>query len=154
MIQEKLDRLQPYFRGLKMAENYKIVELNLKKSWSIEQDEEIMVNQKETKEGGNALYTMFYSDTKTFDEILDFVEEKVINYNLEVEEKERLLKAKVEELKRVFETKSLDELNHLKFTTEEDSLKLNSKLSSSSTNGAGNNVGTVNTTTNKVEKVS
>ncbi len=33
-------------------------------------------------------------------------------------------------------------------------MKLNSKLSSSSTNGNGNNVGTVNTTTNKVEKVS
>ena len=70
---------------------------------------------------------MFYSDTKSFDEILDYIEEKVINYNLEIEEKERLLKAKVEELKRVFETKSLDELNHLKFTTEENSLKLNAK---------------------------
>jgi uncharacterized Zn finger protein len=70
---------------------------------------------------------MFYSDTKSFDEILDYIEEKVINYNLEIEEKERLLKAKVEELKRVFETKSLDELNHLKFTTEENNLKLNAK---------------------------
>jgi uncharacterized Zn finger protein len=87
--------------------------------------------------------------TKSFDEILDFVEEKVINYNLEIEEKERLLKAKVEELKRVFETKSLDELNHLKFTTEENSFKLNSK---NTTVG----VSTVSTTDNenKIEKVS
>ena len=64
---------------------------------------------------------------ETAEDILDYIEEKVINYNLEIEEKERLLKAKVEELKRVFETKSLDELNHLKFTTEENSLKLNAK---------------------------
>ncbi len=125
MIQKRLEKLQPYFRGLKVAENYKIVELTLKKSWDVEQTEDIMFNQKETKEGGNTLYTMFYSETKSFDEILDFVEGKVINYNLEVEEKERLLKAKVEELKRVFETKTLDELNQLKFTTEVDSLKLN-----------------------------
>ena len=32
---------------------------------------------------------------------------------------------KVEELKRVFEDRSLSELNNLKFTTEENSLKLN-----------------------------
>jgi hypothetical protein len=32
---------------------------------------------------------------------------------------------KGEELKMVFETKSLDELNNLKFTTENNSLKLN-----------------------------
>ena len=67
---------------------------------------------------------MFYSDKKSFDEIIDFVEEKVISHNLELEEKERLLRMKVEELKRVFENKNLDELNSLKFTTEDQTLKL------------------------------
>jgi hypothetical protein len=52
------------------------------------------------------------------------LKKNVIDYNLEIEEKEKLLKAKVEELKRVFENKSLDELSNLKFTTEEDTLKL------------------------------
>jgi hypothetical protein len=125
MIQKRIDKLQPYFKGLKLADDYKIVEVTIKKTWSIENNEEIQATQKETKDGG--LYTMFYSITKSFDEILDFIEENVINHNLEIEEKERLLKAKVEELKRVFETKSLDELNHLKFTTEENNLKLNAK---------------------------
>ena len=36
--------------------------------------------------------------------------------------------AKVEELKRVFEDKSLNELSGLKFTTEEDSLKLGTNM--------------------------
>ena len=67
---------------------------------------------------------MFYSETKTFDEILSFIEVDVINHNLEIEEKERLLRAKVEELKRVFEDKTLDELNGLKFTTEDNALKI------------------------------
>lgn len=149
MIQKRIDKLEPYFRGLKVAEDYKIIELTIKKNWEVENTEEIQSTQKETKEGG--LYTMFYSITKSFDEILDFVEEKVINYNLEIEEKERLLKAKVEELKRVFETKSLDELNHLKFTTEENSFKLNHK------NGTPNGVSNVVTATNnenKTEKIS
>lgn len=149
MIQNKLDSLSPYFKGIKVAENYRVVEFILKKSWSLEENEEIQVNQKETKEGSSVLFTLFYSETKTFDEIIDFVEDNVIKYNLEVEEKERLLKAKVEELKRVFELKSLDELNHLKFTTEEDSLKLNGKSSSNVSN-------TINTTSKdvNVEKVS
>jgi len=153
MIQNKLDSLSPYFKGIKVAENYRVVEFILKKSWSLEENEEIQVSQKETKESSGVLFTMFYSDTKTFDEIIDFVEDKIINYNLEVEEKERLLKAKVEELKRVFEMKSLDELNHLKFTTEEDSLKLNSK-SPNPSNGVGSNVSTASVTESKVEKVS
>ena len=69
---------------------------------------------------------MFYSEAKSFDDILDYIENDVINHNLEIEEKERLLRSKVEELKRVFENKDLDELNKLKFTTEENSLKLGS----------------------------
>ena len=126
MIQNRLNKLKPYFKGLKIAENYRIVEVNLKDSWVIEENSQIDVQQKPIKESSNVLYNMFYSDTKTFDEILDFIEEKVINPNLEVEEKERLLRMKVEELKRVFENKNLDELNNLKFTTEDNSLKLGS----------------------------
>ena len=125
MIQNRIDKLKPYFKGLKIAENYRIVEVNLKSTWVVmEEDMEIEVQQKQIKESSNILYNMFYSDKKTFDEILDYIENKVINPNLETEEKERLLRIKVEELKRVFEDKNLDELNRLKFTTEDNSLKL------------------------------
>jgi len=127
MIQNRINKLKPYFKGLKIAENYRIVEVHLKDTWTIEDDESIDLQQKQTKESSNILYNMFYSDTKTFDEILDYIEEKVINPNLEVEEKEKLLRMKVEELKRVFENKNLDELNNLKFTTEDNSLKLGNK---------------------------
>lgn len=126
-IQQRIDKLSSYFKGIKLAESYRVIEVNIKKGWAIpltqEESEEIEFSQKESKEP-SIYYTMFFSKTKTFDELLDFVEERVINHNLEIEEKERLLKSKVEELKKVFETKSLDELNNLKFTTEEDSLSL------------------------------
>ncbi len=127
MIQNRLDKLKPYFKGLKVAESYRIVEFNLKRGWELPDNEEIKYQQKEVKDNGSFLYNMFYSETKTFDEILSFIEVEVINHNLEIEEKERLLRAKVEELKRVFEDKTLDELNGLKFTTEDNALKLGSK---------------------------
>ena len=124
MIQDRLNRLKPYFKGLKVADNYRVVEFNLKDNWLVEDDGTIELQQKKINEKDNTLYSMFYSDKKSFDEIIDFVEEKVINHNLELEEKERLLRMKVEELKRVFENKNLDELNSLKFTTEDQTLKL------------------------------
>jgi len=124
MIQNRINNLKPYFKGLKVADNYRIVEFNLKASWLIQENSFIEVQQKQTKESGNVLYSMFYSDKKSFDEIIDFVEEEVIAHNLELEQKETLLRAKVEELKRVFEDKSLVELNGLKFTTSDQSLKL------------------------------
>tara|TARA_R110000822_G_scaffold75726_5_gene182178 strand:- start:340 stop:813 length:474 start_codon:yes stop_codon:yes gene_type:complete len=152
MIQNRVDKLKPYFKGLKIAENYRIVEFNLKNSWSIKEDPDIQVQQKQTKDSSNILYTMFFSDKKSFDEILWFVEDKVINYNLEIEEKEKLLRMKVDELKRVFENKSLDELNNLKFTTEDNSLKLGSNTRSTSNNITIKENITENGTTEKLSR--
>lgn len=140
MIQKRLDLLKPYFKGIKVAENYRIVEVNLKNTWVIPEDEEIQVQQKEVEKGQGMVYNMFYSDKKSFDDILNYVEDEVINHNLEIEQKEALLRAKVEELKRVFENKSLDELNGLKFTTEDNTLKLgntknNNNLNTENKNG-------------------
>lgn len=140
MIQKRLDLLKPYFKGIKVAENYRIVEVNLKNTWVIPEDEEIHVQQKEVEKGQGMVYNMFYSDKKSFDDILNYVEDEVINHNLEIEQKEALLRAKVEELKRVFENKSLDELNGLKFTTEDNTLKLgntknNNNLNTENKNG-------------------
>ena len=100
MIEERINNLKPYFRGLKLTDNYRIIELYIKKSWSFNEKEEIQFQKKEVKDNSNMFYYMFYSDTKTFDQILDFIEIDVINYNLEIEEKENLLRAKVEELKK------------------------------------------------------
>jgi hypothetical protein len=125
MIQNKINELKPYFRGIKLTDNYNIVEVNLKKSWLVPEDDEIMIQSKDIKEKNGVTYNMFYSENKTIDEIIEFIQVEVINYNIELEQKEELLRMKVEELKMVFETKSLDELNNLKFTTENNSLKLN-----------------------------
>lgn len=121
MIQERFDDLTPYLRGLKIVEGFKILEVSLKRTWKVPKNEEI--EQQSNKDG-----VFFYSGTLTFDEMLDWLENDIIIRNLEIEEKERLLAAKVEELKRVFETSSLDDLNNLQFSTEKDVLKLNREV--------------------------
>jgi len=127
MIQEKFNKLKPYLKGLKYADNYNIVETNLRLSWKVVESENIEFQKKKMDKNENFYYYMFYSEKLGFDEILDWLETNIINYNLELEEKETLLRAKVEELKRVFEQKGIKELNNLKFTTELDMLKLNGK---------------------------
>jgi len=92
--------------------------MSLKRTWTIPKHDNI------SSQSGDKGGQFFFSEELPIDDILDWLEDDVINYNLEVEEKERLLVAKVEELKRVFEQSSLDELNNLKFSTENDVLRL------------------------------
>tara|TARA_R110000868_G_scaffold383996_1_gene651347 strand:+ start:368 stop:757 length:390 start_codon:yes stop_codon:yes gene_type:complete len=117
--------MTPYLKGLKVTDNYSIVETNLRSTWNIPSKDGIDVKQKEGGSHG-LVYNLFYSSTLSFDDMIEWLKVDVIDYNLEIEEKERLLKSKVEELKRVFETKGIDELNNLKFTTEDDLLSLGS----------------------------
>lgn len=137
-IEESFINLSPYIKGFKKTDNYRIMEVNLKSDWDIKLDENIQAKHQKVEGNSNLSYTLFYSETESFDYMVKWLKEEVIDFNLEIEEKQRLLKAKVEELKRVFENKSLDELNNLKFTTEEDSLKLNNQKTK--VNESDNNV--------------
>ena len=47
---------------------------------------------------------------------------KIISYNREIEMKEKLLKEKIDELKRIFEKEKLDNLQSLKFDILEEKL--------------------------------
>lgn len=145
-IEESFKNLSPYIKGFKKTDNYRIMEVNLKSSWEINLIENVESKQQKVDGNPNLSYILFYSEEISFDDMVTWLKKDVIDYNLEIEEKERLLKAKVEELKLVFESKSLDELNNLKFTTEENTLKLN---------GSGNKVSQndkeiTNNTTEKV----
>ena len=116
MIEKSFNELYPYLKGIKKTDNYRIIETNLKSTWEINLIDEVSVKDH-----------IFFSESLTFDDLLEWFKINVVEYNLEIEEKERLLKMKVEELKRVFESKNLDELNNLKFTTEDDVLSLTKK---------------------------
>ena len=123
MIEGIFNDLDPYLRGIKKADNFSIVELHLKQSWLIPKHGTIQNQNKPTKESG-ILYHMFYSESDSFDKIIDWVKESIINMNIETELKEELLRQKVAQLKEVFETNSLEELRNMKFSSDTDVLKL------------------------------
>jgi hypothetical protein len=127
MIENIFENLKPYLRGVKKADNYSIVEVHLKQSWLIPQHGSIQDQKKPVTKEPGTLYHMFYSESDSFDTIINWVKESVIDMNIEVELKEELLRQKVAQLKEVFETSSLDELKGMKFSSETDVLKLTGK---------------------------
>jgi hypothetical protein len=130
MIDNIFNELDPYLRGIKKAENYSVVEVNLKHSWLIPQHASIESQSKPTKTNG-ITYHMFYSEKLGFDGIIDWLKNDVVEMNIEIEKKEQLLKSKVEQLKEIFENSSLEELEKMDFgTSKENPLKLGNKTNS------------------------
>ena len=121
-FQEVLQFLFPYLHGIRKLNQYLSVELIFPKTWEFPQSiiEKAQVEQNE-KYSGEGYHLIFVAevrhDTKV-DEMLDVIA-NLITHNLEKEEKERLLKSKVIELKEIFKNASLEDLKTLKFDFEE-----------------------------------
>lgn len=125
MIQERFNELQPYLRGVKISGQYSIVECILKNTWRIDGILESVKHKSfgESEEYKGYVGYMFWSED-SIDRLIDILE-YIINTNIEIEQKQALLRSKVEELKKMFEDKSLEELKSLKFSSETD-MALNS----------------------------
>ena len=128
MIQKRFNELQPYLKGVKLAGEYSVVECILKNTWKIDgltaEGVQYKSSGKESEEHKGYVSYMFWSEM-SIDDLVDNVE-LVVNANIEMEQKQTLLRSKVEELKKMFEDKSLDELKGLKFSSEmEVTLKVN-----------------------------
>jgi hypothetical protein len=117
MIQERLNDLRPYVTGIRFVQNMGVVDVILKEGWDVFESDN--VTYKPSKNQKN--YYMFHptdQDSNDFDMILDHVEE-IISGNIEKEHKLVLLRAKIEELKELFSSKPLVELERLKFKIED-----------------------------------
>jgi hypothetical protein len=121
MIQERFNELQPYLRGVKLAGEFSVVECILKNTWKIDGVIATGIQYKSGKESEDHkgyVSHMFWGED-SIDNLINALE-VVINTNIENEQKQALLRSKVEELKKMFEDKSLDELKGLKFSSEMD----------------------------------
>lgn len=117
-IQEKLDSLQPYVVGIRYIKGVPIIEVILKRDWSIPEINNVTITRAENEDN----YYYFFSEDNsiTIDKLLEYVE-TVIKVNIEKEEKYALLKAKVEEMKVLFEDNSLEKLKTMEFSFKDKS---------------------------------
>lgn len=113
-VQERLDGLSPYVTAIRYG-SIPIIETAFPKSWGVREHKQIKV---EPLDGKSDLVTncLVFSEAEgiTIDDVLQYVED-TIKINQEREMKKALLKAKVEELKELFNNNSLTRLQDLYF---------------------------------------
>jgi hypothetical protein len=111
-IQKTLDSLQPHVIGIRYLEGVPVVDVVLKENWVVNNEPNI----KKVKGNNELNYYMFYSEVPEIgiDELLDSVK-NTINLNIEHENKQQLLKVKVNELKKLFTESKLEKLKQLRF---------------------------------------
>ena len=110
--------------SVRKLKTYISIDVEFPLTWKIPkrfvQEDNIIENQ---KVNDNARFFSFVSE---FNEIIlnQTVEniKNIISYNKEIEMKERLLKQKIDELKRIFESENLEHLQTLKFELLEEKL--------------------------------
>jgi len=113
-----------YLVSVRKLKTYLSIDIEFPSTWKIPKrfvhEDKLVENQRvsDTKR--------FFSFVSEFDEenlnsTVDNIK-KIISYNQEIELKERLLKQKIDELKKIFENKKLENLQTLKFEILEEKL--------------------------------
>jgi hypothetical protein len=115
-----INKTSKYLKSVRVLKNYVSLDMLFPTNWVMLKNtpEGIEFLQNETQDG--KFVSSFVCENKK--EFLDVVEETldfIIKTNIEREEKEKLFKSKVQELKSIFESENLDSLKGLKFDMEE-----------------------------------
>ena len=117
--------LFPYMGSIRRLKEYISIDLVFPSNWEFPTEviQKCQVVQNE-KFAGPGISLSFVSKPNDELEQLILVIEELINLNLEREEKERLFKNKVTELKKLFNSTSLNQLKHLEFNVyDEDGIE-------------------------------
>jgi len=117
-LQERMNDMKPYFRGIEMYNEALMVKVVYPNNWRAypSDDGRIKVTPSDDKSSN---VTYYYADSKdtTYEEMFDLVEQ-TIKANQDIVLKLKLLKDKVEELKELFQNTSYDDLLNLQFVIE------------------------------------
>jgi len=117
-LQERMNDMKPYFRGIEMYNEALMVKVVYPNNWRAypSDDGRIKVTPSDDKSSN---VTYYYADSKdtTYEEMFDLVEQ-TIKANQDIVLKLKLLKDKVEELKELFQNTSYDDILNLQFVIE------------------------------------
>ena len=123
-----------YLKSVRVIKDYVSFDMIFSNTWSIlkehTKDVEVIKNNGNTEDGKVVISFVSPYDKEDINRIEECVN-NIIKYNIEKEEKEKLFKSKVNELRSIFEKQKLDSLKNLKFDTNEFTLL-------TSDNGTGN----------------
>lgn len=115
-IYKELNPIISYLTQIRKLENYLVFDVSFPTTWKMLKRhiiEDKFVNNGVQNDLLNLSFVSEYDEKN-----INLIQENIlniINYNLEREEKERLLESKINELKTIFDKESLDNLKNFKF---------------------------------------
>jgi hypothetical protein len=115
-----LNKTNKYLKSVRILKNYVSIDMVFSSSWQMIKNKPNGVEILQNEQGDGSLVTSFVSlNEKEYIDILEKCLDEFIKTNIEREEKEKLFKSKVQELKNIFEKEKLESLKSLKFDVEE-----------------------------------
>jgi hypothetical protein len=129
-LYKEIENIVDYCSSIRKLKTYLSFDMVFPATWAVlksQVDETKTVFNKSDDKGKNISFVSEINEQSISETISNI--ETVINYNKEKEEKERLFKEKVNELKNLFEKGGLEDLKNLKFDVD-DIPKLESKQES------------------------
>lgn len=125
-LYSEFSALLPYLQSVRKLKNFISFDISIPNTWKLPKkfvQEDKVLEQTSTTE--NHRLISFVTEIQEEDvEKLTTNIQQIIAYNLEREEKERLLEVKVNELKTLFEKSSLTSLKTLKFEIKQSKIQL------------------------------
>lgn len=120
VFSEFIEKTKKYLRSVRILKNYVSFDMTFPNTWVMlkKAPEGIEIVQTDNNEGSTT--TSFVCENeRALINIVETTIETIVTTNIEREEKERLFKNKVQELKGIFEKENLESLKSLKFDIEE-----------------------------------
>lgn len=113
-----------YLKSVRVIKDYISFDMSFSKYWSItkQQTKDVEVIRNESQEPDKLVISFVTPFNEESINKVESVINSIVKSNLEREEKEKLFKDKVQELKSIFEKQKLDSLKGLKFDLDEFSL--------------------------------
>lgn len=109
-----------YLKSVRILKNYVTFDMSFPSTWLLPKrgPENVEILQNSDKDG-SVITSFVCENTSKYIDVIENTIQTVIKTNIEREEKERLFKNKVQELKQIFEKENLENLKGLKFDLEE-----------------------------------
>ena len=117
-LQDRINGLKPYFRGVEMYNDALIVKMQYPTKWKEYGSLDDKIRTARSEEEPNLVYYYADSNISSYDDIFNLIEE-TIRVNQEMKLKLELLRDKFEELKEIFSDKPYDILKTLEFSFKE-----------------------------------
>jgi len=119
MIFAEINQLLPFFYGIRLHDNYFIVDMNLPVQWKYYEmyGENVATKANGTNKDGSMSVSLFSNFSESSVSTVLKTAALIINDNKEREEKSRLLEVKRIELEKLFESATLEDLKGMNFIT-------------------------------------